>query len=210
MYRILCFGDSNTWGFRPEKPFTRFPRDIRWTGVVRQILGDDFEIIEEGLNGRTTVWDDPYGEHKNSKVYLPPCLASHAELDLVVIMLGTNDLKPHFRNSAADVALGLKTLVEIVRSSGAGRSGASPGVLMVAPPPLGKLTLLAGMYGDAPEKSQDLAREVQLLAQFINCPFLDAGKVVSSSPIDGVHWEPDQHRRFGDAVSEKIREILFQ
>lgn len=208
MYRILCFGDSNTWGFQPEKPFTRFSRDIRWTGAVGKILGADFEIIEEGLNGRTTVWDDPYGDHKNGKVYLPPCLASHAELDLVVIMLGTNDLKPHFRNSAADVALGLKTLVEIVRSSGAGKSGASPQVLMVAPPPLGKLTLLAGMYGNAPEKSKHLAHEVQLLAQFINCPFMDAGEVVTSSPIDGVHWEPDQHRCFAEAVSEKIREIL--
>lgn len=210
MYRILCFGDSNTWGFKPDQPFTRFSRDIRWTGVVDKILGDEFEIIEEGLNGRTTVWDDPFGSHKDGSVYLPPCLESHAELDLVIIMLGTNDLKAHFKLTAAEVAQGLKKLISIVRSSGSGRGGGSPHILIVVPPPIGKLTLLAGVYGDAPEKSKFLAHEIQLITQFMNCPFMDAGLVVTSSPIDGVHWEADQHKRFAEAVSEKIKNIILE
>ena len=111
-------------------------------------------------------------------------------------MLGTNDLKAHFKLTAAEVAQGLKMLVSIVRSSGSGRGGRAPHLLIVAPPPLGKLTLLAGVYGDAPEKSKFLAHEIQLITQFMNCPFMDAGRIVTSSEVDGVHWEADQHQRF--------------
>lgn len=205
MYRILCYGDSNTWGFRPDQPFTRFPQDIRWTGVLRSILGLEHEIIEEGLNGRTTVWDDPFGDHKNGKTYLSPCLESHAELDLVIIMLGTNDLKAHFKLTAAEVAQGVKNLISIVRSSGSGRNGNTPEILVVAPPSIGKLTLMAGIYGDAPEKSKDLANQIRLITLLMKCSFMDAGEVVTSSSIDGVHWESDQHRCFAEVVSERIQ-----
>jgi lysophospholipase L1-like esterase len=208
MTRILCYGDSNTWGFRPDSPFTRFPKDTRWTGVLDTLLGEQHEIIEEGLNGRTTVWDDPFGDHKNGMMYLPPCLESHAELDLVIIMLGTNDLKAHFDLTAADAAQGVKALVAKVRSSGAGPGGSAPNVLAVAPPPLGKLSLLAGVYGDAPEKSKDLGHQIGLIAEFINCPFMDAGSIVTSSDIDGVHWEADQHTLFAGAVAERIKSIF--
>ncbi len=208
MIRILCYGDSNTWGFRPEKPFTRYPHTFRWTGVLRSLLGEGFEVIEEGLNGRTTVWDDPFSDHKNGKTYLPPCLESHSELDLVVIMLGTNDLKAHFKLTAADVAQGLKALCSIVKISGTGRNGTAPEILIVSPPPLGKLTLLAGIYGEAPQKSLHLAEQIQLITQLLGCHFMDAGQVVTSSPIDGVHWEADQHKLFARAVFEQINPIL--
>lgn len=210
MYRILCFGDSNTWGFRPDQPFTRFPREIRWTGVLRTILGYEYEIIEEGLNGRTTVWDDPFGDHKNGKTYLAPCLESHAELDLVILMLGTNDLKAQFNLTAADVAQGVKSLVSVVRSSGAGRNGRAPEILVVAPPPVGALTLMAGIYGDAPDKSKDLAHQIHLVTQLMRCSFMDAGEVVTSSAIDGVHWDPDQHRCFAEAVNERLQAEFFK
>lgn len=210
MIRILCYGDSNTWGFRPDKPFTRFPHNVRWTGVLRLLLGDDYEIIEEGLNGRTTVWDDPFADHKNGKTYLPPCLESHSELDLVVIMLGTNDLKAHFNLTPADVAQGLKALHGLVKSSGSGRHGTAPDILIISPPPVGKLTLLAGTYGDASEKSLHLATQIELITRLFGCCFMDAGKIVTSSPIDGVHWEADQHKRFAHAVSEKIHSILSE
>ena len=204
MYRILCFGDSNTWGFIPDKPFTRYPRDIRWTGVLQRLLGNGGEVIEEGQNGRTTVWDDPFGDHKNGKIYLPPCLESHAELDLVVIMLGTNDLKAYFGLEAAEVAQGVKCLIGLDRSSGAGRHGSAPDLLVVSPPPLGKLHLLAGIYGDAPAKSQDLAHQIGLITQLLDCPFMDAGEVVTSSSTDGVHWDADQHHQFGEALYRRI------
>ena len=209
MFRILCFGDSNTWGFRPDKPFHRYPPDIRWTGVLQQLLGDGYAVIEEGLNGRTTVWDDPFGEYKNGKNYLIPCLESHAELDLVIIMLGTNDLKAHFNLNAADVAQGIKSLIGAVRSSGAGRLGSAPKLLVIAPPPIGKLTLMAGIYGDAPVKSIDLAHHIELITRFLDCPFMDAGTVVASSVVDGVHWDADQHQLFAEAVYQRIQAEFF-
>lgn len=209
MIRILCYGDSNTWGFNPEKPFTRFPHDVRWTGVLRSRLGEGFEVVEEGLNGRTTVWDDPFGDHKNGKTYLPPCLESHSELDLVLIMLGTNDLKDYFGLTAADVAGGLKALITLVRQSGAGCGGRSPEILIVAPPPIGKLTLLAGVYGEeAAPKSKDLPAQINLITRLFETHFMDAGQVVTSSELDGVHWEADQHSRFAEAVQAEISAIL--
>ena len=123
MIRILCFGDSKTWGFRPDQPFQRYLHDVRWTGVLQEELGELYVIIEEGLNSRTTVWDDPFGDHKNAKLYLPPCLESHCELDVVIIMLGTNDSKAYFNLTASDVSQGLKVLCNIVKASGAGRGG---------------------------------------------------------------------------------------
>lgn len=81
MKSILCFGDSNTWGYNPRTK-ERYPRNERWTGMLRQELGDGYEIIEEGLNGRITVWEDPIEEHKNGKEYLIPCLESHQPIDL--------------------------------------------------------------------------------------------------------------------------------
>lgn len=209
MIRILCYGDSNTWGFNPAEPFTRLPHDVRWTGVLRTLLGEGFEVIEEGLNGRTTVWDDPFGEHKNGRVYLPPCLESHSELDLVIIMLGTNDLKDYFGLTAADVAGGLKALIGVVRASGSGRQGRSPEILIVAPPPIGRLSLLAGIYGDeAAPKSRELPGQIQLITKLFKTHFMDGSRSVTSSDLDGVHWEADQHQRFAEVIYGKIKTIL--
>ena len=95
MKRILCFGDSNTWGWNPANK-ERFDENSRWTGILKNKLGENYDIIEEGLNGRTTVWDDPIEGYKNGKKHLPSCLESHRPLDIVVLMLGTNDLKSRF------------------------------------------------------------------------------------------------------------------
>jgi len=118
MKTILCYGDSNTWGYNPATG-GRFSRDKRWTRVLVQELVDGYYVIEEGLNGRTTALSDPIeGPHKNGKEYLVPCLESHQPLDLVTIMLGTNDLKKRFSLSAFDIANGAGVLVDIVRQWG--------------------------------------------------------------------------------------------
>ena len=140
MKTVLCFGDSNTWGYDPLTR-ERFDRDIRWPGVLRNELGEDYLVLEEGLNGRTTIWGDPIdGAHKNGSRYLLPCLESHAPLDLVVIMLGTNDLKRRFGVPAEDIARGAARLVGIARQSMCGPRCDAPQVLLVAPPPTTKLT----------------------------------------------------------------------
>ena len=125
MKRILCYGDSNTWGYDPVAR-DRFDAATRWTRVLAASLGADYEIIEEGLCGRTTIWDDPVTEYRNGRTYLIPCLDTHCPLDLVVLMLGTNDLKSRFSLSAYDIAAGAGVLVDLVQRSEAGRNGRPP------------------------------------------------------------------------------------
>ena len=113
MRTILRYGDSNIRGIDPETG-ERFPEDVRWPGVLRTRLGDDYTVIEDGLSGRTTVWDDPIeGVHKNGRTYLRPCLESHSPVDLIALMLGTNDLKKRFGSSASDIAQGAAELAEM-------------------------------------------------------------------------------------------------
>ncbi len=208
MKTILCYGDSNTWGTDPVSD-DRFDRDERWPGVLRLELGEDYLVIEEGLGGRTTVWSDPVeGYHKNGKDYLLPCLETHRPLDLVIIMLGTNDLKKRFSASAFDIANGVGVLVDIVHKSASGRNGGVPKVLVLTPPPLGKLTGFAEMFEGAEPKSRKLSEHYRRIAQEKGCALLDTGQVIVSSDLDGIHFEKGEHQKLGRAVAARVREIL--
>jgi lysophospholipase L1-like esterase len=207
MKTILCFGDSNTWGYNPATQ-SRYARSERWPGVLQQELGRDYEVIAEGCNGRTTVWDDPIEGYKNGKAYLPPCLVSHQPLDLVIIMLGTNDLKQRFSLSAYDIAAGAGVLVELAQKSDTGPEGRPPQVLLLAPPPVAKLTEFAEMFAGAEEKSRKLGQHYRRVAQEYNCHFLDTAEVMTSSDIDGIHFEAGELKKLGQAVAVKVRQIL--
>jgi len=204
---ILCYGDSNTWGYDPATQ-TRFPRDIRWPGVLKTELGEGYIVIEEGLNGRTTVWDDPIELDKNGATYLRPCIQTHKPFDLVIIMLGTNDLKTRFSLPAYDIASGAGVLVDIVKKSDTGIGGEAPEVLLIAPPPAVELTGFAEMFEDAVKKSGVFARHYRRISNEKGCHYLDAGDHVESSPLDGIHLEVDMHTRLGKAMAAKVREIL--
>src|SRR6056297_2207238 len=121
MKRILCYGDSNTWGYVPLTG-ERYDETVRWTMLLQEKLGGDYKIIEEGLNGRTTVLDDPLEPGRNGLTYLGPCVQSQSPLDLVVLMLGTNDLKRRFSLAPEEIAMGLEKLVLAIAGSGAGRN----------------------------------------------------------------------------------------
>jgi lysophospholipase L1-like esterase len=207
MKTILCFGDSNTWGWNAATK-ARLGRDERWPGILRQELGEGYLVTEEGLNGRTTVWDDPIEGYKNGKEYLIPCLETHRPLDLVIIMLGTNDLKKRFSVSAYDIAEGAGVLVNIAQTSKAGPDETNPPVLLIAPPPLAKLDEYSDMFEDGTEKSKKLAKEYRRVAGEYGCHFLNAGDVIVSSDLDGIHLDPSQHRLLGQAVAGRVREIL--
>ncbi len=207
MKLILCYGDSNTWGYDPVSQ-ARFDRDTRWPGALRTALGPEYEIIEEGLGGRTTVWDDPIEGYKNGRTYLIPCLASHAPLDLVVILLGTNDLKKRFSLSAFDIAEGARVLVGDAQHSGAGVMGQAPQVLLLAPPPTTTLSFFAEMFEGAGDKSLKLGAHFARVAQESRCAFLDTGTVIVSSPLDGIHFEASEHRKLGKAVAERVKACL--
>lgn len=207
MKTVLCYGDSNTWGYDPATQ-ERFPRDIRWTGVLRQTLGEEFLIIEEGLNGRTTVWDDPIEGYKNGKEYLIPCLETHRPIDLVIIMLGTNDLKLRFSVSAYDIANSVGVLIDVVQKSAAGPQDEPPQLLVMAPPPVAKLTEFADMFQGAPEKSLKLSEQCRRVTEEYGCHFLDTRAIIRSSDVDGIHFERSEHRRLGEAVADEVKKIL--
>ena len=173
MKTIVCYGDSNTWGHNPATQ-DRFPIEQRWTGVLAQELGAGYRIVEEGLGGRTTIWDDPIEEWRNGKTYLLPCLWSHRPIDLVTIMLGTNDLKERFSVSAYDIAAGAGVIVDLTLRSGAGPNGGAPQVLLMAPPVIVKLTDYAEMFEDAQAKSMKFAfwDTNKLLAELLSAPQL--------------------------------------
>src|SRR5690349_8049950 len=196
MKTIVCFGDSNTWGAGPANP-ARFDRDTRWPGVLRNALGADYHIVEEGLNGRTTVWDDPIEGYKNGKTYLIPCLETNRPFDLITIMLGTNDLKKRFSLSAFDIANGAAVLVNEVMRSNVGRDGRPPQVLLIAPAPVVTLTDYAEMFEGAEAKSRKFSEHYARVAREQGCAFLDAGSVIVSSELDGIHFEAGEHRKLG-------------
>jgi len=207
MRAILCYGDSNTWGYDPRTR-DRYPRDERWTGVLRNALGEGYLVIEEGLNGRTTVWDDPIEGYKKGHTYLVPCLETHRPLDLAIILLGTNDLKVRFSVSAYDIANGAGVLVRDVLTSAAGPGGQAPQVLLVAPPPTTRLTEMEQMFRGAEAKSALFAAEYRRVAETLGCAFLDAGALIRSSELDGIHWEPAEHRTLGEALARTVRDLL--
>ena len=207
MKSVLCFGDSNTWGYDPATK-DRFPRDVRWTGVLAAALGPDYQVIEEGLNGRTTVWNDPIEGYKNGRDYLIPCLETHRPIDLIIIMLGTNDLKKRFSVSAFDIANSAGVLVDIVNKSAAGPADGPPAVLLIAPPPVAALSEFAEMFEGSQEKSLKFAAHYHRVAHEQCCAFLDTATVIRSSDLDGIHFEPQEHRKLGEAVAHEVKRIL--
>jgi lysophospholipase L1-like esterase len=209
MRTIVCFGDSNTHGANAVDG-KRLPRDVRWPGVLRRELGDAYEVIEEGLNARTTVWDTPTVEGRVGSDHLLPCLWSHEPVDLVIIMLGTNDLKTTFGLTAPEIANGAGQLVDLARRSLAGPDDTPPRVLLMSPPPLAPVTAKSELwgFGESLERSRELGRLYELTASLKGAHFLDAGSVIETSPRDGVHLEPDAHATLGAAVAARVREIL--
>jgi lysophospholipase L1-like esterase len=206
---VVCYGDSNTHGFDPASG-ERFPPGVRWPGVMGAALGPGFLVIEEALGGRTTVWDSPLAPGRNGRDYLLPCLWSHAPVDLLIIMLGTNDLKRIHGLSANEIASGAGVLVDLAQQSLAGPGHSPPGVLLVAPMPLAATTDRSELwgFGAAREASERLGPLYGLVARMKGVRFLDAGKVVRTSPLDGVHLDEDAHARLGSALAGAVREAL--
>jgi lysophospholipase L1-like esterase len=212
MNTILCYGDSNTWGYNPTTQ-DRYPRDVRWSGVLQNNLGADFFVIEEGLNGRTTVWDDPIENYKNGKEYLIPCIETHKPIDLVIIFLGTNDLKKRFSLSAYDIAAGAGILIEMVQKSNTGPGDKAPEVLLLAPAPVGILKTVKGVdfaqiFEGAEDKSNKLGQEYKNIADAHKCHFMNTSEIVISSDIDGIHFDENNHRKLGEAIAEYINTYI--
>ncbi|MDY8109399.1 SGNH/GDSL hydrolase family protein [Fulvimarina sp. 2208YS6-2-32] len=212
---VLCFGDSLTWGWIPAvegAPTLRYPFEQRWTGAMARELGDAFDIIEEGLSARTTSADDPNDDRLNGSRYLPAALASHLPLDLVVMMLGTNDTKPFYNRTPYDIAYGMAKLVGQVLScaGGVGTPYPAPKCLVVAPPPLNAMPhpYFQGMFGGAHEKSNALGKQYKDMANFMKVDFLDAGDVITTDGCDGIHFTARNNLELGKAIAAKVKIVM--
>ena len=214
MKHILCFGDSNTYGLKPEwikgAP-GRHDENTRWPGKMSNLLGDEFRVIEEGLCGRTTVFADPTFPFKSGIDYLQPCIESHTPLDLIIIMLGTNDTKGLFNASPAEIAAGLGRLIQTAKNPALYMYGPVPKILIAVPVPIGEAAtkLPDGITSmEMIEKSRALAAKYENTAKMYNCEYIDLGKVTETAPFEGVHITAEGHAKIAEAMAEKVREIL--
>ena len=211
---ILCYGDSNTFGTMPMASLTdagRFDHAHRWPSVMATALGPGIEVIAEGLPGRTTLHDDPIeGAHRNGLTVLPAILESHRPLDLVIVMLGSNDLKHRFSVTPADIAASVGRLATTIRTSTCGPNGAAPQVLVICPPPILEVGDLAAMFTGGAAKSQGLALAFAQMAARLSLPLLDAGGYIHSSPLDGIHFAPQTQITLGLAIAAKVQHLLPQ
>ena len=208
---IMTFGDSNTYGTPPAHARgenRRFDASIRWPCVMLETLGDGYALIEQGLPGRTTVLPDPVmGLHMDGQIGLRIALESHGPIDLLTIMLGTNDAQTHHARSAAQIVGGLAALLAIARSEPYPQRHGGFDILLIAPPPLieegtYKDTLLGGAA-----KTGAFATLIRELADHWGIAFFDAGEIISTSPVDGVHFAAESHVSLGKALADKVRSL---
>lgn len=213
MKRILCYGDSNTWGFIPATG-QRYPSEIRWTGVLAELLGPEYEIIEDGISGRTTVWDDPYVSWRNGLKGLGYSLLRSKPIDLVVMMLGCNDL---YHTDAYGYYRGLSQIAwriinarEFYRDSSA-VFREEPKLLLVSPvtlhPQIGTIRPELNL-GERYKDSCQFAFYTRRLAEELKVPWVDAATCASASEQDGLHLDPESHRAIAEMLAEKIKSVF--
>jgi len=204
---LLAFGDSNTHGTPPLSQLglnARHAHADRWVTVMQRLLDPAWEVIAEGHPGRTTLHDDPIeGPHRNGLRILPSILESHRPIDQLLLMLGTNDLKPIFSVSAYDIGRSVARLLAVIKVSGAVRD-----VIVIAPPPVRPAGCLADMFLGAEARGAGLERHIERAAQEAGYGFLDAGLLIQADPLDGVHLSVAAHKVLGQALAAAVRERL--
>lgn len=203
---VLCYGDSNTWGYVPGKG-ERYDYNTRWTGIMGNKLGGEYRIIEEGLNGRTTVFEDPFtvGYNRSGKGYLGTCLMTHKPLDIILIMLGSNDLKAVYNADAFEIAKGINSLIQIIRGLPCGGSAdKSPEIRIISPPDLGELSDFAAQFSGFADKIKRLPVEYEKVAKENNVLYFNATQIVKGSSLDGVHLDEKGHKKLGEALAKWI------
>ena len=210
MKTVLCYGDSNTYGFDPKSGF-RYPSNVRWTGVLASLLDDDYNVIEEGCNGRTTVFDDPLEGWKNGLDYLKPCLNSHKPVDIVIMMLGSNDLKEVFHATPAQIADGAGTLVDTILQFTKEKQGFAPQIILVSPPEIGEDIRHSAFYGsfyeNAIDRSKQFPAEYERIAKKYGCTFFNAAAYINPSKEDSLHLDPEGHRILAEKLCEVVKSI---
>ena len=211
MKQILVYADSLSWGIIPETR-NRFNFDQRWPGVMELELlkvGKSVRVIEDCLNGRRTVWDDPFKPGRNGLSGLEQRIEINSPLALVIILLGTNDFQAVHQNDVWQSSQGIVALVSAIRRAPIEPGMPNPEILIVAPPLVEKAKgTIAPKFEGAETKIKGLAAAYAKVAKEMNCHFFDAGAVTSSSKVDGVHLDEDQHLQLGKALSQAVNSLI--
>lgn len=211
MEHILVYSDSISWGIIPMTR-DRFSFNQRWPGIVELNLrsaGENVRIIEDCLNGRRTIYEDPIRPGRNGLIGLSQRIEVNSPLSLVILMLGTNDFQANHEHTALDAKNGMRALINEIRNTNLEPGMKTPAILVVSPPPiLEPKGDIATKFKDAEKKCVGLAHFYADLCQELQCYFFDAASVTTSSKVDGVHFDIDQHLIFGDALTEVIQKII--
>ena len=208
MFTILCFGDSNTWGMDP-KTLKRFSPEVRWTGVLKKELGPGFNVIEEGLVGRTAVMSFSFEPEACGISYFLPCVKSHAPLDMVIIMLGTNDFA--YGATPLGVARNLPRYISIANENASGIPGKKPKILLMSPVKITenfKKSPFLEIFGDVEisiEKSKVYRGYVKTIAEENGCLWFDSACAAAASETDWLHYDEKGHENLGKAIAEIIK-----
>lgn len=209
MKHVMCFGDSNTWGFIPGSG-ARYDEHTRWTGVLADELGDSWRIHEEGLNARESAFDSPYKPFLNGLTALPTALVSQKPLDLLIIALGTNDLKTH---TVRESCLGVERLIRCAQTmdalypAGTPVFAKGPKILVVSPVAITSESpddALCGKY----KESLLFPKAMAAICTACGVQMLDAQQFAEPSPVDGVHMEPKDHHALGLAIAQQVRRMM--
>ena len=207
MKSVVCFGDSNTYGYDPVTG-DRFPETVRWTCLLQGLLGDGFKVIEEGLNGRTTVFEDPNDDWKKGVDYIKGILCTHRPVDYLVIMLGSNDMKNIFKATPDAIASGLNEIVQKAEKVMDLKQGYVPKILIVSPPEISADILtgpFSGSFNEAAiDKSRHLAEYYKKVADKHGCMFLDAKLHIKPSKEDGLHLDAEGHKGLAEAIAKTL------
>lgn len=208
--RIVCFGDSNTWGYDADTG-GRFGKEVRWTSRLQKLLGEDWEVIAEGLCGRTAASEDPLFEGLNGMAYIHPCLMSHSPVELCIIMLGTNDTKERFSLTAMNIAQGITRLAVKARSVRAGLDGNNVDVMVVCPPVIGakyRDSEIAQSMGEGcDKKSKELSKHLETLLGIEGIPFFDSGKRIGMNDTDCMHLDRKGHHEMALAIERMVNQM---
>lgn len=208
MKNVLCFGDSNTYGFNPENG-GRYDNSSRWTGILQDLLKDEYNIIEEGYNARTVIFKD-FGDYKTCSIdYLPDCLNKYTQADLVIIMLGLNDFQTIFHASVDAVLTGIKTLINIIRTS---EFHYNTEILLLPPAIIGQ-NIQRSNFGcmfnkRSITKTIEFSKKLKNLAKDEDCEYFDINRIIKTCPEDSVHFKTDAHKKIAETLSVLIPQIV--
>lgn len=215
MKNILCYGDSNTWGNIPGSMnkelmlASRYPRDSRWPGILQDLLGKDYNVIEAGLNGRNTAFDETrvIRPSRNGLATLPLILETHYPINLVIFMLGTNDVKKEYNASPEKISENMLNLIQTVKRSHFADDFKAPEIMLICPAPIRFIDVepFNAFYDqESASKSKTLSEYYSRLAEDENCLYLDAAQFITVSDTDGIHFEPESHKKLAHGIFEKL------